>query len=64
MAVLRKPSLKPVEPWQANCATNYDDLLRRTEQQKTLAREMIRRAQEMIDSAVSMRSKRCSVILP
>jgi hypothetical protein len=57
MALLRKRSPEPATPARVNCATNYDDVLRRTEQQKTLAREMIKRAQQMIDSALSMRSE-------
>ena len=64
MALLRKRSPEPAKLPRVNCATNYDDLLQRTEQQKTLAREMIKRAQQMIDSALSMRSESCSVILP
>jgi hypothetical protein len=64
MALLRKPSLKPAEPPSPNCVPNYDDVLWRTAQQKTLATEMVKRARQMINSAASMRNKRRSVILP
>ena len=64
MALLRKPSQKPAEPPRANCAPNYDHVLRRMEQQQTLATEMIKRARQMIHSAATMRSKGRSLILP
>lgn len=44
--------------------TNYDQLLRQTEQQKVLAREMIARAQQMIRLAVSMRERPHQFVLP
>ena len=59
MALLTNLSLKSADPRRGDCP-NYDDLLRRTEQQRTLAGEMIKRAQQMIDSATSMRNQRCS----
>ncbi len=43
---------------------NYHELLRRAEQQKILAREMVTKARQMVDSAVQMRNRPCVVLLP
>ena len=43
---------------------NYADLLRRAHQQKIMAREMVIKARQMVDSAVQMRNRPCVVLLP
>jgi hypothetical protein len=63
VALLGKPLLEPAKPARVNLA-NYDEVLQRAEQQRTLAREMTARARQMIDSALSMKNKVCLFVLP
>lgn len=62
MVCLKKPS-SPASTATFARTINYSDLLRRAHQQKILAREMVERAKQMIDSAVEMRNSR-AVHLP
>jgi len=63
MAIPKNSSPQPTASTQSK-ATNYADLLRRAEQQKILAREMIKNAKQMVDSAVEMRNRPRVVLLP
>jgi hypothetical protein len=52
--IRKTPSSKPKKP-TAKDGEPYDQELRRTEEQRVLARKMIKAAREMADRAIGMR---------
>jgi hypothetical protein len=64
MAIPKK--FYPMEPEHptAILANRYDELLKRSQRQAALAREMSDKARQMIDQAIQMREKPLSFVIP
>jgi hypothetical protein len=65
MAILKK-SLSAKEPKRPTpiFAMKYDELLKRSQRQVALAREMREKAEQMIDDAIGMRARPLRLVLP
>ena len=60
----KKPSAKQPERPTPILAMKYDKMLKRSQRQVALAREMRHRAKQMIDEAIALRERPLRFVLP